>query len=79
MDHTRPHATDLYTKAYKMRTVGEGDRSIEVTLPRQVIERAARRRGMSIEQFIEMFRAVAHFGDLEEVRYTFEPADTHSQ
>lgn len=52
-----------YRKVYKMRQVGDG--SVEVTLPKIVVERAARDRNMSVDEFIKLYRVEHLFNDFE--------------
>ena len=62
-----------YRKSYNIRLVGTG--GFEVSIPRVVIERAARKRGISIEVFVEKFRLVHLFNDFSGIdgAYRFEP------
>lgn len=64
--------TDAYKKRYKMRTQGEDGLNTVVSIPRVVIKREAERRGISVQEFIEMFRAVAHYDNFDGVFYVFE-------
>ena len=52
---------DAYIKAYKVRLVGPG--SLEVTIPRVIVEREARRYSLSVEEFIQLFRVEYLFND----------------
>ena len=61
-----------YRKLYKMRLVGQNLSGIEVTMPRLVIEKEARKHGLTVKEFLEQFRAIAHFNSIEGVLYTFE-------
>lgn len=63
---------DSYKRRYKMRAIGQDGLNIVVSIPRIVIEREAERRGLTIEQFLEQFRAVARFDNFDGVIYTFE-------
>ena len=63
---------DAYTRTYKLRTTGQRDRTFEVSVPRDVILRQARRAGVTPDEFLEQYRAVAHFDDFEGVYYYFE-------
>ncbi|MBA7702255.1 hypothetical protein ES703_111015 [subsurface metagenome] len=45
---------DAYAKSYRVRSVGPG--SLEVTIPRAIVEREARKWGLSIEEFIKVFQ-----------------------
>ena len=64
--------TDAYTRTYIMRTAGRRSRTIEVTVPRDVIVRQARRAGLTVEEYLKQYRAVASFDDFEGVHYHFE-------
>jgi len=63
---------DAYTRTYIMRTAGKRSRTIEVTVPRDVIVRQARRAGLTIDEYLKQYRAVAHFNDSDELYYRFE-------
>ena len=52
---------DAYSKTYKMRIVGEV--SVEVTLPRAIVEREARKVGLTVVEFIEQYRVEYLFDD----------------
>jgi len=68
-----PKAKGTYKRRYKMRAVGTDGLNIVVSIPRVVIEREAERRDLTIDGFLEQFRAVAQFDNFDGVRYTFEP------
>jgi len=63
---------DSYTKTYKLRTTGQRARTIEVSVPRDVIIRQSRRAGLTIDEYCDQYRAVAHYNDSNEIYYTFE-------
>ncbi len=63
---------DTYKKRYKMRAVGTDGLNIVVSIPRVVIEREAERRGLTVGDFLEQFKAVAQYNSFEGVLYTFE-------
>lgn len=63
-----------YEKEYKMRTLGEDGLNIVVSIPRMVIEKEARAKGMTIAEFIEKYRAVAQFNSFEGIHYMFKPS-----
>lgn len=58
-----------------MRMVGEDGLTIAVSIPKPVIEKAARERGLSIPEFVERYRAVATYDGFDGVHYTFMPAE----
>lgn len=59
-------------KAYKVRTVTPNSKYCEVGFPRVVIEREARKLGLSVEDFLERYHAVANYDSFEGTIYTFE-------
>ena len=65
---------DALRQEYRIRVPLKGAKSFIVTLPYEVVEREARRRGVDIEEFIENYRAVAQYDNFEGIHYTFEPA-----
>jgi hypothetical protein len=64
-----------YRKAYKMRTVGTG--GYEVTVPKEIVERAARKRGLSVDEFLKRYKLVHLFNDFKTIdaAYRFEPIE----
>ena len=64
----------VYRKEYRMRAVGAG--SAETTIPKIIIEREARKRGISPEAFIKSFKVVHLFDDFDDfaAAYRFIPA-----
>ena len=67
-----PRIKDSYKKRYKMRAIGQDGLNIVVSIPRVVIEREAERRGLTVGEFLDRFRAVAQYNSFEGVLYTFE-------
>lgn len=65
---------DSYKRRYKMRAVGQDGLNIVVSIPKVIIAREAEKRGLTIGEFLEQFRAVAHYNSFEGVLYTFEEA-----
>ena len=64
---------DAYRKTYKLRLAqGSKTNTIEVTFPYPVIEKEARKHGLTVEQFIETYQAVAQYNGFDGVLYTFE-------
>jgi len=66
---------DTYKRRYKMRTLGQDGLNTVVSIPRVVIEREAQKQGLSVEEFIEHFRAVAHYNNFDGVFYIFEEVE----
>ena len=59
-------------KEYQIRVPVEGRKSFVVTMPYEVVEREARRRNLSLDEFLERYQAVAHYDNFEGIVYTFE-------
>ena len=70
---------DAYKRRYKMRAVGQDGLNIVVSIPRVVIEREAEKRGLTIGEFLEQFKAVAQYNSFEGVLYTFEEIEGELQ
>ena len=65
-----------YRKTYRLRIAVPGRKSIEVTFPYEIVEREARERGLSVEEFMARFYAVVHYDNFKGARYTFEAMPT---
>lgn len=61
-----------YEKYYKIRTTGEDGLNIVVSIPRVVIEREAKRRNLTVAEFIEQYCAVAQYDSFEGIHYMFK-------
>ena len=64
-----------YTKTYKMRSLLPAKRHITVAIPYEVIERQATMRGLTVEEFVDQYVAVAEFNNFEGIHYTFKQAE----
>lgn len=65
--------TDSYRKKYTIRVPVTGSKSFIVTLPYEIVEREARKRGMAVEDFIAKYQVVAQYDNFDGVYYSFEP------
>lgn len=65
---------DAYRKLYRIRLAQKGNssRSFEVTFPFEVLDKEARKRGLTVEQFISKYQAVAQYNGFDGVIYQFE-------
>jgi hypothetical protein len=64
---------DAYRKTYKLRlSAGRGKNCIEVTFPFDVVDKEARKRGLSLKEFLEQYQAVANYNGFDGVLYQFE-------
>ena len=66
---------DTYQKEYRIRPVGDG--GIEISVPKLIVERAARRAGVSIDDFIKSHNVIHLFNDFKEfdAAYKFVPKE----
>lgn len=61
-----------YRKAYRLRNAVPGRKSIEVTFPYEVVEKEARCKGLTIDEFLNRFQAICEYDNFKGVLYTFE-------
>jgi len=61
-----------YRRTYRLRCAVPNAKSIEVTFPYEVVEREATIHGMTVQEFIQQFEALAEYNSFEGVRYTFK-------
>jgi len=63
----------IASRSYKLRPTGRSgeNSSVETTVPRKVIEREARKRGLSLDEFIEEYRAVWYANQFDGLHLTF--------
>lgn len=60
-----------YRKTYTIHRVNHDKNTLKVTFPYPVVEREARRRGLTVEQFLVKFKARAEYNGFDGVHYTF--------
>lgn len=63
---------EAYLKTYKLHFARPSAKTVEVTVPRDFIRRMARNVGITMEEFVEQYRALAYFGAGDELLYRFE-------
>ncbi len=61
-----------YRKIYRLRTAVPGKKCIEVTFPYEVVEKEARSKGLTVDEFLNSFQAVCEYDNFEGVVYKFE-------
>ena len=63
---------EAYRKTYRLRLAqGNKRKSIEVTFPYEVIEKESRKHGLTVDEFIKHFEAVAQYNNFDGVIYNF--------
>lgn len=68
-----------YRETYRIRRTFPDKKFTEVTLPYKVVEKEARKRELSFDEFIKRFQVVAEYDNFEGVRYTFEEIPSESK
>ena len=63
---------EAYLKTYKLHFARPSAKTVEVSIPRDFIRRMIRNTGLTIEEFMEQYRALAYFGAGDELLYRFE-------
>ena len=61
-----------YRRTYRLRTAVPGRKSLEVTFPYEVVEKEARSRGLTVDEFVGCFQAVVEYDNFEGVIYRFQ-------
>jgi len=63
-----------YKREYRIRYAvpGSNKKTIEVTLPYVVIAREAEKRGLTVDEFLAKFIAVAEYNNFDGIHYTFK-------
>lgn len=61
-----------YRKPYKMRIVIKGRKHITVAMPYEVIERQALLQNLTVDEFVDMYVAIAEYDSFEGVHYSFK-------
>ena len=62
---------DALRKEYAVTVVAKGVKSLKVTFPYEVVEREARKRGLTLEQFLEHYQVIAQYDSFDGVFYSF--------
>ena len=63
---------ESYKKKYRMNIVGKYGATTTVAIPPQVIERKVEELGVTPQEFIKCYKAVAHYDNFDGVFYRFE-------
>ena len=63
---------EAITKKYKLRTAGAQGATIEITLPKEAVEREARRLGISEEEAVEKLVGVWRYNSFRGLHLDFE-------
>jgi len=64
---------EAYKNRYRIRKTGSKGASYETTIPKHVIEREARIRGMTVDEFIENYMAEISYNSFRGIHLDFVP------
>ena len=62
-----------YVKSYRMQTVGIDGNTIRTSVPRVIVEKAARIHGMKVKQFVKKFKVEWRFNSFDGAHALFVP------
>jgi len=65
---------NVIIRRYKIRVTGSRGSTIETSIPREVVEREARRHGLTLSQALEKLVAVWRYNSFAGLFLSFEPA-----
>lgn len=68
-----PNDKETYRKVYRMQATGAGGKTIRTSVPCEVVEKEARRRSMTIGEFVTHFRVEWLFNGFEGAWARFVP------
>lgn len=66
-----------YRKTYRLRNAIPNKKSIEVTFPYEVVERAAAIAGITVQEFIRNHIVIAEYNGFDGVIYKFKEIDNN--
>ncbi|MBT9143792.1 MAG: hypothetical protein DDT29_02204 [Dehalococcoidia bacterium] len=64
---------DAYTKVYRLRVTGQEGRTVEISIPKVVVGRAAKKADLSIKEFLKSYRAEWLYDDFDGAFVRFVP------
>jgi len=60
-----PNERESYIKTYRMQATGAGGKTIRTSVPSEVVEKEARRLGITVKEFIQHFRVMWLYNGFE--------------
>ena len=66
---------DAYESTFRLRRAIRGINSLEVTFPWSVAEKEAKSLGLTVDEFLQIYKLRAQWGNFPGVRYTFTEID----
>lgn len=63
----------IYTKIYKMRYEVRGRKYIVSGVPYELVEKEAKAKGLTVDEFIEQYRVVWQYNGAKDIKLSFQP------
>ena len=70
-----PSEKDTYTKTYRMQATGAAGKTIRTSVPSEIVEKEARRLGMSVKEFVTHYRVMWLYNGFEGAWAKFVPKE----
>lgn len=70
-----PSEKDTYTKTYRMQATGAGGKTIRTSVPSEIVEKEARRLGLTIKEFVHCFKVMWLYNGFEGAWAKFVPKE----
>ena len=68
-----PSEIDTYTKTYRMQATGAGGKTIRTSVPSEIVEKEARRLGLTVKEFVHRFKVMWLYNGFEGAWAKFVP------
>lgn len=70
-----PSENDTYTKTYRMQATGAGGKTIRTSVPSEIVEKEARRLGLTVKEFVNRFKVMWLYNGFEGAWAKFVPKE----
>ena len=64
-----------YIRTFKMQTTGADGNTVRISVPRDIVEREASKKGMSVKQFTQNFHIEWRFNSFDGAYMVFVPKE----
>ena len=70
-----PSENETYTKSYRMQATGASGKTIRTSVPSVVVEKEAKRLGLSVKEFVKHYRVMWLYNGFEGAWAKFVPKE----
>ena len=70
-----PSEKETYIKTYRMQATGAGGKTIRTSVPSEVVEKEARRLGLTVKEFVSHYRVMWLYNGFEGAWAKFVPKE----